>query len=271
MSAAPGADAVPEGGAAPALHIDGPRATLTLRRPRHRNRLQRSDLATLQHACAEIGERVARGEPLRVLVLTGLGETFCAGFHLGEIAESPQAAADDPLAFERAVQAIEDQPLPSIARLNGGVFGGGTDLALACDFRVAEPACVLRMPAAQLGLHYYASGLRRAVAKLGLATARRLFLLGQTLDAAALLEAGWLDVLAGPGALDAEVDHLAAALCAGAPLAVRGMRASLVAIARGEQDDTVLRAREAACAASDDLREGLAAAHERRPPRFKGS
>jgi enoyl-CoA hydratase len=257
-------------GGSPALHIEGPRATITLRRPAHRNRLQRSDLAVLRQLCAEITDRVAAGEALRVLVLTGEGSTFCAGFHLGEIAESAHAAAEDPRAFERAVQAVEGQPLPSIARLNGGVFGGGTDLALACDFRVAGPGCLLRMPAAQLGLHYYASGLRRAVAKLGLATAKRLFLLGQTLDANALERCGWLDVLAEPGALDTEVDRLATALASGAPLAVRGMRASLDAIAQGLAQNTVLREREVACAASDDLREGLAALRGKRAPEFNG-
>jgi enoyl-CoA hydratase len=253
-------------GSPPRLTLDGPRATLTLARPAHHNRLHREDLRTLQRHIAT----VAAARELRVLVLTGEGPTFSSGFHLGEMAEHAGAAAEDPRLFEHTVDVLAALPLPSIARLNGGVFGGATDLALACDFRVAEPGLTLRMPAARLGLHYYTGGLQRAVAKLGLAAAKRLFLLAQALDAPALHRLGWLDVLAAPGALDAEVDQLAAALAAGAPLALQGMKASLDELALAVAVPAVLREREARCAASADLREGLAAAREKRAPRFTG-
>jgi len=253
-------------GGPPRLAVDGPRATITLARPGHHNRLHREDLHALQRHLAAVATRPS----LRVLVLTGEGPTFSSGFHLGEMAEHDGAAAEDPRLFEHTVDTLAALPLPSIARLNGGVFGGATDLALACDFRVAEPGLTLRMPAARLGLHYYAGGLQRAVGKLGLAAAKRLFLLAETLDAAALHRLGWLDVLAAPGALDAEVQQLADALAAGAPLAVQGMKASLDAIALGAAVPAVLREREARCAASADLREGLAAARGKRTPRFTG-
>ena len=114
------------------------------------------------------------------------------------------------------------------------------------------------------------NGLRRYVSRLGLATAKRLFLLADSVPAAELLALGYLDRLAEPRQLDAEVQRIADALAAGAPLALRGMKASLNEIARGEFDLTRLGEREALCAASADLQEGKAAFAEKRAPSFAG-
>jgi len=245
---------------------DDGRATITLARPRHLNRLHREDLAALQAHIAT----VAAHPGMRLLVLTGEGRAFCAGFHLGELSEADSASAD-PGAFEHTVDALAALNVPTLARLNGGVYGGASDLALACDFRVGVQGMELRMPAARLGLHYYPSGLQRFVAKLGLQAAKRVFLLGEVVAADELLRIGYLDTLVAPEALDAEVETLAAALLAGAPLALAGMKQSLDEIAHGRFELTRLREREARCAHSSDLREGLAAYAERRPPRFRGA
>jgi enoyl-CoA hydratase/carnithine racemase len=250
----------------PLLALHDGRATITLQRPRHLNRLHREDLLALQQHF----RRIAADPDVRVLVLTGSGRAFCAGFHLGELEESEHSASDDPRLFEHTVDALEALPLPTVARLNGSVFGGATDLALACDFRIGVAGMELRMPAARLGLHYYPGGLRRYVSRLGLAAAKRLFLCADTVPGEQLLRIGYLDALVDSGRLDDEVGAVAAALAAGAPLAVRGMKQSLDEIARGEFDLPRLRAREAQCAASSDLREGLAAFAARRPPVFTG-
>lgn len=236
-------------------------ATITLARPRHLNRLHREDLHALQ---AHFG-RLAAEPTARVLVLTGEGRAFCTGFNIDEL-----QGADDPRLFETVVDTLEALPLPSICRLNGSVYGGATDLALACDFRVGVAGMELRMPAARLGLHYYPSGLRRYVSRLGLPAAKRLFLLAETVAADELRRIGYLDALVAPETLDAEVARIAGALAANAPLAVRGMKASLDEIARGSFDLARLREREAAAAASADLREGLAAFADKRAPRFRG-
>ncbi|MDE2398917.1 MAG: enoyl-CoA hydratase/isomerase family protein, partial [Burkholderiales bacterium] len=164
-------------------------ATVRLNRPAHLNRLHREDLlALLDHF-----ERLADERSARLLVLTGSGRAFCAGFHIGEL-----EGADDPRLFEKTVDALEALPLPTVARLNGSVYGGATDLALACDFRIGVAGMKLRMPAARLGLHYYPSGLRRYVSRLGLAAAKRLFLLAEAVDADELRHLGFLDRLVPP-------------------------------------------------------------------------
>lgn len=245
------------------------RALITLSRPRHLNRLHREDLLALQAHF----ERLAADATLRVVVLTGRGRLFCAGFNIEQLGQSAAGEAGgtaDPQLFERTVDALEALPVPTIARLNGGVFGGATDLALACDFRIGVAGMELRMPAARLGLHYYPSGLQRYVSRLGLSAAKRLFLLAETVPGDELLRLGYLDELVDAAHLDTAVERVAASLLAGAPLALQGMKLSLNEVARGERVLGRLREREARCAASADLREGLAAFAEKRAPRFEG-
>jgi enoyl-CoA hydratase/carnithine racemase len=241
-------------------------ATITLNRPAHMNRLHREDLLALR---AQV-DALAVDPAVRVLVLSGRGRAFCSGYHLGDLDGGAAAAKEDPQLFEQTVDAIEALAVPTLARLNGGVYGGATDLALACDFRIGVDTMELRMPAARLGLHYYPSGLRRYVSRLGLQAAKRLFMLAETVRADELLRIGYLDACVPAADLDATVQSLVASLAANAPLAVRGMKASLNAIARGDFDLAAMRAREAACATSGDLREGLAAFAQRRMPRFSG-
>ncbi len=246
-------------------------ATIRLNRPQHMNRLHRDDLLVLRTHI----DALAADPAVRVLVVTGSGRMFCSGYHLGDLgdaaADADGAASRDPGLFEDTVDALEALPMPTIARLNGSVYGGATDLALACDFRVGIAGMELRMVAARLGLHYYPNGLRRYVSRLGLQAAKRLFLLAEGAPADELLRIGFLDhCRPDEAALDACVQAIVAALASNAPLAVRGMKASLNAIGRGDFDLPAMRAREAACATSDDLREGLAAVAQKRAAVFLG-
>jgi enoyl-CoA hydratase/carnithine racemase len=258
------ASTAPAGTPLLALH-DG-RATITLNRPAHHNRLHVEDLLTLQRHF----DALAADPAVKLLVLTATGRSFCSGFHIGEFDGHAEAPRGGPHLFEQTVDALEALAVPTICRLNGSVYGGATDLALACDFRIGASGMTLRMPAARLGLHYYPSGLRRYVSRLGVATAKRLFLLAEEVPAAELLALGYLDRVAAPDRLDEEVQAIADALAAGAPLALRGMKTSLNELARGEFHLSSLREREAHCAASDDLREGKVAFAEKRAPRFTG-
>ncbi len=252
-----------ETGGPPRLRVgDDGVAVITLARPAHLNRLHREDLLALQAQFSTLQSDPA----VRALVLTGEGRAFCAGFHLGQLGQGE----DDPRLFEHTVDALEALSLPTVARLNGSVYGGATDLALACDFRVGVVGMELRMPAARLGLHYYPSGLQRYVSRLGLGAAKRLFLLAEAVPDTVLQAIGYLDACVPEAELDAAVARITGALAAGAPLAVRGMKQSLDDIARGRADGAMLREREATCAASADLQEGIAAFAERRLPRFSG-
>src|SRR3984885_2412145 len=182
-----------EAGAAstPLLEIDGARATIRLNRPKHLNRLQPDDLDAL----LGLFDRIEADAAIRVLVLTGTGRAFSAGYDLNSITERATAAAEETSggsAFEVMVNRFEDIGVPTICRLNGGVYGGSTDLALACDFRIGVDSCEMFMPAARLGLHYYTSGIRRYVSRLGADNARKLFLNEQKNGAAEMLRIGYL-------------------------------------------------------------------------------
>jgi len=253
----------------PVLDLAGDRATIRLNRLRHRNRIERGDVDVLCDLLASVD----RNPDLRVLVLTGAGSTFCAGYDLGalkrEVAEAA-TAAPGPDMFERMVDQLEELRIPTICALNGGVYGGATDLALACDFRIGVEGIELGMPASRLGVHYYLSGLRRYVTRLGLGPAKRLFLTGLPMDANGLLEIGYLDEVAPAGELATRVDALAAMLASRAPLAVQGMKRALNAVVRGTADAAEVDAAVIRCMRSEDLAEGLAAWSAKRAPVFRG-
>ncbi|MFL1462006.1 enoyl-CoA hydratase/isomerase family protein [Roseococcus sp. DSY-14] len=251
----------------PILTVEGPRATIRLNRPRVHNRIEPADLrALMEHFAA-----VEADPAVRVLVLTGTGRSFSSGYHLGDLEARPDAEVTGELSFEAMLERLERLAVPVVARLNGGVYGGSTDLALCCDFRVGLASMELRMPAAALGLHYYPSGMVRYASRLGLNAAKRLFLLAETVKAPELLAIGYLTGMAADeAALDAATDRLADRLAANAPLAVQGIKRSLNEIARGEFDVAAALERAKASQASADLREGLAAFREKRPPRFTG-
>ena len=159
----------------------------------------------------------------------------------------------------------------TIAAIHGGVYGGATDLALACDFRLGMTGCEMFVPAARLGLHFYRGGLERYVTRLGPGWAKRVLLACETLDAEAMRQSGFLDrVLPDATALATAVEQLRDQLLDMAPLALLGMKKHLNAITRGALDADALAADLAVARDSADLAEGVAAWAERRPPRFIG-
>jgi enoyl-CoA hydratase/carnithine racemase len=206
-----------------------------------------------------------------VLVLTGTGRAFSAGYDLGSIAARAGAAAEEQTAgsaFEVVVDRLEDLAVPTICRLNGGVYGGSTDLALACDFRIGVDTCEMFMPAARLGLHYYKSGIKRYVSRLGADNARKLFLTAEKIDAAEMLRIGYLTAMAPAAALDAEVDRLAAVLAGNAPVAMAGMKRAINEFAHGRLDEAAADRRARDSMRGDEIKEGIKAFSEKRPPKF---
>jgi enoyl-CoA hydratase/carnithine racemase len=256
-----------EAASTPVLEIEGARATIRLNRPRHLNRLQPDDLDAL----LELFDRIEADSTVRVLVLTGTGRAFSAGYDLNSVADHATSAEEQPSAgsaFEAVVNRLEDLSVPTICRLNGGVYGGSTDLALACDFRIGIDACEMFMPAARLGLHYYKSGIMRYVSRLGVDNAKKLFLTAEKIDAQEMLRIGYLTALWPAERFDQEVDRLANVLAGNAPLAMRGMKRAINEFARGALDGEAADRRHRDSMRGDEIKEGIKAFAEKRPPRF---
>src|SRR2546430_16828394 len=144
---------------APILEISGARATIRINRPKHLNRLQSEDLGDL----IKLFDRIEADPAIRVLVLTGTGRAFSAGYDLNSVADRATSATAQPSAgsaFEVVVDRLEDLGVPTICRLDGGVYGGSTDLAPAREFRIGGDTAEMVMPAAPARPHYYRSGIK---------------------------------------------------------------------------------------------------------------
>src|ERR1043166_406843 len=191
----------------PALTLDGAVAEIRLDRPDRHNCIEPADVERMQLLLDEID----RNRSIAALIVTGNGPTFCSGYDLRAL------TADRIPLFAALVDRLEAFPLPTICALNGPVYGGGADLALACDFRVAVESAELFIPAVQKGIAYYDSGIRRFVRRLGANAARRLLLLAAQIDAAEMLRIGFVDELVlDVDALRRRASAMAAAL-AGVP------------------------------------------------------
>src|SRR6202171_5058491 len=139
--------------AAPALDIAHPVATLTLRRPENANRLEPDDLKSVVAHLATVN----RDPGILVLQIRGEGKYFCSGYDISSLATQ----SGNPLGFEDMANAVEAASPVTVAVVHGGAYGGGTDLALACDFRLGTHAAEVFMAAARLGPHYYPGGPER--------------------------------------------------------------------------------------------------------------
>ncbi|MEX0969817.1 MAG: enoyl-CoA hydratase/isomerase family protein [Paracoccaceae bacterium] len=243
---------------------------ITLNRPAAHNALTRDAMAEIVaqlQAWQGTEQGTGQGTGLRAIILTGTGKSFCAGASLDDVANSDWA--ENPLTA--LCDALEDFPAPVIAALNGGAYGGGVELALAADFRIGVTGMRAFVPPAKLGIHYEPAGIARAVARLGSQMARRMFLMAETFEDSALLAAGFLEDLVAPDALAGRATAMAEHIAGLAPMAVQGMKRTIVEIERGTLDKAAAKARIAAAFASADHIEGLAAQREKRPPKFSGA
>ncbi len=237
--------------------------TLVLNNPEKHNSLGQAELEAIQAVLSE----VAGDDQVRVLVVTGAGgKTFCAGASLQEL-NAGKISGDT---FQNTTDQLAALEIPTICAINGNVFGGGSELALSCDFRFGIEGTRLRVPAAAIGLCYPLSGINRFVERLGVSAAKRLLVASETFSADALLEIGFLDHLVMPAQLDNEVQEYAEHIAALAPLSVRAMKQIIQQAAGAGIDYEAAQRLSDACSDSEDLQEGFAAQREKRPPRFKG-
>jgi enoyl-CoA hydratase/carnithine racemase len=203
---------------------------------------------------------------------------FSAGYDIGGIPDEEFAERAERLVahpFAAAIDALAAFPYPTIAGLSGHTIGGGLELALACDLRVAGAQIRLGMPPAKLGLVYSHTGIRRFIDAIGEPRARELFLVGRRIDAATALSWGLVNEVAEADALEDAVMALATEIAGNSPLSLAGNKAVFAALlaAQGRLDDETERRLvelRASCFASEDFREGVRAFEEKRAPRWQG-
>jgi enoyl-CoA hydratase/carnithine racemase len=239
------------------------------------------DHAILDAISATLGELSGVGgspSHARCLIVTGAHGMFSAGYDIGEIPdeefeERAEALVAHP--FTQAIDALQAFPLPTLAVLPGHTIGGGLELALACDMRVAKDGIRLGMPPAKLGLVYSHTGVRRFIDAIGAARTRELFLLGRYIEAPQALAWGLVNRVASEAELEAQALDIAGELAGNAPLSQRGNKRLIAALlaAEGELEPDIeaeLIELRRASFASQDMREGMRAFAERRPPHWRG-
>ena len=241
-------------------------ATLTIERPEKLNAITLEMRRTIMGALEEL----ARDEDVRVIVITGSGDrAFSAGGDIPQFAEYPPHQLTE-LAY--TVGAPERCPQPVIAAIDGLCFGGGLELALACDFRIATTRSQFGFPEITLGALPGSGGTQRAVRLLGLTRAKRLVLTGKGINARVAEDWGLVSELVEPEELDATVASLADHLVSLSPVALKFAKAVLTKALDGSfANGLEMEGKSMAILCGmDDFQEGVSAWKARRPPVFQG-
>jgi enoyl-CoA hydratase len=234
----------------------GPVAVLTIDRPERRNALDHEALEGLLDA-------LAASKEARVVVLTGAAGHFCAGADLSGVEDSGFTEL-----LRQVLAALRDDPRPTLAAIDGTALGAGSQLAIACDLRVATGAARFGVPAARLGLMVEHWTIQRLSLLAGAGPTRAMLLGGETYGGEEAVQLGFVQRL---GDLEAAVgwaDEIAAL----APLTLAGLKLALnhLEMPVGRGDDPEVRAAWDRAWGSEDLREGITAFRERRRPLFHG-
>jgi enoyl-CoA hydratase/carnithine racemase len=216
---------------------------------------------------------VEQGKEVRAVILAGTGDrAFCAGSDVKEFASLSGRVAEGKLINENAMyNRLAELPVPTIAAIEGDALGGGLELALCCDLRVAASTALLGLPEVRLGVMPGSGGTQRLPRLIGLARAKELILLGEIIDAETARSFGLVNRVVAPGQAESAAQELAETLASRGPVAVREAKAVLNTTldgsrAEGQADE--LEASERVFS-SEDMLEGAAAFVEKRPPRFQ--
>ncbi len=253
----------------PGLRVEraGHVAWLILDRPERRNAIDRATRVALREASDEL----EADRDIRVVVLTGSGASFCAGTDLKEVPlEAPPHPLADPGQPIAAV--IERFTKPAIAAINGPAAGGGFELALACDLRIAARGATCALPEVRVGSLPGSGGTQRLFHVAPPAVAWKMLLTGAPIDAAEAHRIGLVSDVVDDAALRDTVQSIAETIAANAPLSVKAAKAAGRAatengLATGLAYERMLWA---LVATTEDRAEGRAAFRERRPPEYKG-
>ncbi|MFC4034638.1 enoyl-CoA hydratase-related protein [Streptomyces polygonati] len=237
-------------------------ATVTISNPARRNAMTLGMWAALPRLLAPL----AADPRVRTLVLTGAGETFCAGADINDLA-APRGARDTQEAAAAAEEALAAFPKPTLAVVRGFCVGGGCQLAVACDLRFAARGARFGVTPARLGIVYPAAATRRLTGLTGPSTAKHLLFSAELIDDERALRTGLVDELLAPDALERRVRDYTALLAARSQLT----QAAAKEFAAGPPDAARLAYWAAQAGSSGDTAEGTAAFLERREPRFTWS
>ena len=232
----------------------------------------------LDHAILDRFAAIMPRLEARCVIVTGEQSTFSAGYDIGDLPDEVFADEAERLIahpFAAAIEAIEAYPYPTVAALNGHAIGGGLELALSCDLRIAAGTIAVGMPPGKLGLVYSHTGIRKFIDAIGAPRTRELFLVGRRLDARTARDWGLVNAIAEPGRLADEALALAWEIAGNAPLAQRGNKRVISAVVdahaslRPDIERELIELRRA-CFSSEDFREGVRAFAEKRTPRWRG-
>jgi enoyl-CoA hydratase/carnithine racemase len=241
---------------------------LTIANPERRGALDHELLDALAEA--------ARSLDARCLVITGSGAMFSAGYDIGDLeGQDFERSASQLVAhpFHDAIEALEAYEYPVVAGINGHAIGGGLELALTADIRVAAGGVKLGMPPAKLGLIYSHTGLRKFIEVCGVANTSELFYMGRNVEADRGEQMGLVNEVVEPEALEERVLEVAAEIASNAPLSLSGNKRIIRELRSLPLDPKVegdlIELRES-CFRSEDFREGVRAFAEKRRPEWKG-
>lgn len=245
--------------------VDGSVATITLDRPSKRNAVTYGMWTALEDAC----HSAAHDPEVRVVVLRGKGDHFCAGADIGELlAHRPSGAPSFMDVNMAAEHALATLPKPTIAVITGDCIGGGAALAIDCDLRLAAYGSRFGITPSKLGIVYPPASLERAVRLLGPA-AKRLLFTGDLIDATEAHRIGMIDELWHPEQLDGRVAELCATLVERSLLTQAATKEMVAAVLEhGSVPSPMADAWNHEVAVSGEMAEGVAAFGERRAPRF---
>jgi enoyl-CoA hydratase/carnithine racemase len=214
----------------------------------------------------------------RCVVITGDGPVFSAGYDLGnlegdEFEQNAESLVAHP--FTAAIEAIERYRYPVVAAINGHAIGGGLELALSCDIRIAARGVKMGMPPAKIGLIYSHTGLKKFIETCGVGNTNELFFLGRNVDSDRALEMGLVNQVVARGDLDEKALAVAREIGANAPLSLSGNKTVIRALREHpgkvpEQLASQLVELRESCFRTEDFREGVRAFGEKRDPQWQG-